>query len=76
MSRPVLRAGGPSPADFRSPIEPDDRVLLLETLIEIKGYAPPKPPVCHGYINCCRCPVCKRTNKSRGGLRCPSPSRT
>jgi hypothetical protein len=66
MSRPALRSGGPSPADFRSPIQPDDRVLVLETLLDAKGNALPKPPVCHGYVNCCTCPPCTlRANRGR-----------
>lgn len=35
-----------------------DRVLAHEARMEAKGTAPPKPPRCHGYANCCRCPVC------------------
>lgn len=35
-----------------------DRVIALEAMMEAKGAAPPKPPVCHGYANCCHCPAC------------------
>jgi hypothetical protein len=35
-----------------------DRVVALEAMMEAKGTAPPKPPVCHGYACCCHCPAC------------------
>jgi hypothetical protein len=47
------------PADVRDPIQPDDRVLALRAVIEAKGDALPKPPICHGYSNCCCCPACE-----------------
>lgn len=51
-----------------TPVVPD-RVVALEALMEAKGTAKPKPPVCHGYRNCCGCPVCqRRENKLRARL--------
>ena len=42
-----------------------DRVLAHEARMEAKGTAPPKPPRCHGYVNCCRCLVCLRRESRR-----------
>lgn len=52
-------AAGSSASDFREPLFPNDRVLALRAAMEAKGDALPKPPVCHGYANCCRCPACE-----------------
>jgi hypothetical protein len=40
------------------PSEPADRLIALEAVIDARGHALPLPPVCHGYSNCCGCPVC------------------
>jgi len=45
-------------ADSRPPEHPADRVLALETVMDAKGLKLPAPPRCHGYANCCGCPVC------------------
>lgn len=47
-------------SDFRPPEFPNDRVLALEAVIAAKGNKLPAPPACHGYRNCCRCPICLR----------------
>lgn len=54
-----------SPADFRPPELPHDRVLALRAVIDAKGDALPKPPVCHGYANCCSCPACQPNTYKR-----------
>jgi len=46
-----------------------DRVLALRAMMEAKGSALPEPPRCHGYANCCRCPVCLRREQRGHGER-------
>ena len=48
-----------APTGFRPPsADGTDRVLALRAIIDAKGHALPNPPRCHGYANCCGCPVC------------------
>ncbi|HYJ20828.1 MAG TPA: hypothetical protein VEW07_02250 [Solirubrobacterales bacterium] len=58
-----------SAADFDPPADDgSDRVLALEAMVDAKGRAV-KPPRCHGYANCCGCPVCLlREKQLRAGL--------
>lgn len=51
-------------SDFRPP-EPEDRATALLAAIEARGDALPKPPRCHGYANCCECPVCRLPARKR-----------
>ncbi len=45
-------------SEARPAADGTDRVIALEAIIDAKGNKLPAPPVCHGYANCCRCPVC------------------
>lgn len=67
-----------APEDFDPPsTDASDHVLALRAVIDAKGATPPKPPVCHGFANCCKCPACllgpRRLPRSRRHQRAKEP---
>jgi hypothetical protein len=65
MTIPTVELPRSGASDFRAPIFPDDRLLALRAVMEAKGDALPRPPICHGKANCCRCPACEPKIRQR-----------
>lgn len=64
--------------DFAPPsTDGSDRIVALLAAIDAKGLTSPKPPVCHGFANCCKCPACllgpRRLPRSRRHQRAKEP---
>jgi hypothetical protein len=65
------------PTDFDPPLPDgsDTREALLAKAEARGALERVRPPICHGYANCCRCPVCQLGPRCRHPIRKPTKER-